>query len=181
MERAACSWLSGPHLTSISSLTVPSVGFGSVPWIRHALTHSTDRLLLLVVTEDNNLSHSSRASHLDWAQEWSVHLYVSARWYVCVIDNMRLQLPVCARIQGVMQLRNGWHDPDKAERLGLSCCFSFVCSFLQVNRTAPTGWCSWKTDNDGFYFLCNDLTHVKWSFGIWKNEPDMEEMINTPF
>ncbi len=41
------------------SLTIRSVHFGSLPWIRHALTHSTGHPSLPLVTEDKDLRHSS--------------------------------------------------------------------------------------------------------------------------
>lgn len=149
--RAACSWLSGTHLTPISSPTVPAVGFGSAPWIRHALTHSTDCPLLPVVTGDNDLCHGSRVSHLDWAQEWSVRLYGSARWYVCVTGHIRLQLLVCTHTRVVMQLRNGWFDPDKTGVLSGSC-FSFGRSFLPVKEQLLQDDAVERLMTDGFFF-----------------------------
>ena len=166
---------SGTHLTLISSLTVPSVGFGSVPWLRRALTHSTARPVLPLVTEDNDLSHSSVLSHLDWAQGWSVRLCVSARWHACVIGRVRLQPLVCTHVPVVIQLRNRWLEPDKTGGSGLSCwhCFSLRLLFLVKEENSSNRMVQMEAQ-----WLMAFLLRVKLSFGIWGNEPSVKNRKN---
>lgn len=104
------SRLSEKHPASISSLVVPLVGLGSVPWVRHALTHSTDLPLLPVVTEDNSLSQ------LESERAWLSTRVKCVCWYVRTIDHIH----TCAipRWGAVLAL----------------------CSFLQVKSTAWAGW-----------------------------------------
>lgn len=146
-----------------------------MPWLRRALTHSTACPVLPLVTEDNDLSHSSRLSHLDWAQGWSVRLCVSARWYVCVIGRIHLQPFVCTHVPVVIQLRNRRLEPDKTGSSGLSCwhCFSLWLLFLVKEENSSNRMVQMEE-----WWLMAFLLHVKLSFGIWGNELSVKNSKN---
>lgn len=129
---------------------------------RHALTHSTDRPLLPLVTEDNDLSQSRRAGHLDC----KTCVRVGAPADMCV-TNLVMCVFFATGVTGV-------------SGLSCLCCLSFCCFVLGSDNNSCTCMTQWKNCRlISRYCVLSDLSLsvVQWLCGMWdlskirKNKP----------